>query len=159
MTLRGTTARRRLAERAERLGCRARRYRIGDLRLGDQIARAPREEFDIDDGEVASELISRARAIRSVSSGLRRKSICRLVVTASNTGPMCAKMISHAELSARAIMVGPDNVPPGRELRVLTDWDITSVSPSSDSIRGASKSGNASLTMPSSSSMERSGVT
>ena len=46
--------------------------------------------------------------------------MCRLVVTASATGPICARIASHAAASAIAMIVGPDTVPPGRLWAALT---------------------------------------
>ena len=46
--------------------------------------------------------------------------MCKLVVTASNTGPIWARIAIHAVVSASIIMVGPDNVPPGRPWRSVT---------------------------------------
>jgi hypothetical protein len=53
-------------------------------------------------------------ATRSVIAGFRRKSMCRLVVTASSAGPICASIATHAVVSASIIIRGPDTVPPGR---------------------------------------------
>ena len=52
--------------------------------------------------------------MRSVSSGFRRKSMCRLVVTASTTGPIWDMITTHADVSASDIITGPATVPPGR---------------------------------------------
>ena len=56
----------------------------------------------------------RVLAIRSVSVGLRKKSMCRLVVTANTTGPIWDMIATQADVSASDIITGPESVPPGR---------------------------------------------
>ena len=48
------------------------------------------------------------------AAGLRMKSMLQFVVTASATGPICAKIARYIATSARPNIAGPDTVPPGR---------------------------------------------
>ena len=63
----------------------------------------------------------RVFAMRSVNCGLRRKSMCRLVVTANTTGPIWDMIAIQADVSARDIITGPASVPPGRPWRSVTE--------------------------------------
>jgi hypothetical protein len=100
----------------------------------------------------------RARAIRSVNCGLRRKSMCRLVVTANRTGPTFAIITSHALVSASIIIVGPERVPPGRPCRSEIAMLTTTVSADTSSTWATPDSGNAASRMCWSSSTPRIGT-
>ena len=55
-----------------------------------------------------------ASANRSTGFGLTRKLMFRLDVTAISTRPSRPSTTAYMAASARAMMVGPDRVPPGR---------------------------------------------
>jgi len=56
----------------------------------------------------------RASANKSTGLGLTRKLILRLDVTAISTRPRRPSTTAYIAASPSAMMVGPDNVPPGR---------------------------------------------
>ena len=55
-----------------------------------------------------------ASAFRVPGSGLRKKLMFRLVVTASATVPIWPNSAAYMAVSTSVIMVGPEMVPPGR---------------------------------------------
>ena len=85
---------------------------VGDLGLGHHGVAAHRVEGHLGHGEPRPSLSRVASATTSTRSGLRRKSMWKLVVTDRVTGPIWPTMTIQAAQSARAISVGPETVPP-----------------------------------------------
>ena len=97
-----------------------RRDRVGRGDMGDRLVLAVRaDDRPRPTASRLPSLSSRHSARRSRWAGLRRKLMLRLVVTASGTGPIEARMPTYIAKSASAIMVGPEMVPPGRMNCVL----------------------------------------
>lgn len=69
---------------------------------------------DVADGQPRAEFEQLTFGDQIAGGGLRKKFIPTLVVTASATGPIWARMSNQTLTSASENIVGPEIVPPGR---------------------------------------------